>query len=319
MYLLIRGIVIFAALAPLVATAQVASASSPQDTGRVHRHKASLVPPPPPPAPEVVEPLPEALAPLTSADLPAQPPRVTFRDGVLTVDAQNSTLSDILKAIRTLVGAEFDPMPEVAERTVVHLSGSPNDVISGLLRGSAYGYVLISSQEDSSILQKVLLIAPEPVAGAKSAAVRAATSRPVPMPVPVFSEPAAVPASPLPTSPAPASNETASPVAELATTATVNPENVATPPKDPAAVSPTSFAQAQEILAATPLQQQGITLPDPVQFMERANQQNLANPDKTQQPMSSAGQYLQELYKLRVQQQPGQGATAQSSAAAPPQ
>jgi hypothetical protein len=314
MYLLIRGIVALVVLAPLMGTCQLATHmnAAAQASGRVHRHRASLVPPPPPP--EVVEPLPEPLAPLTPADLPAQPPRATYSNGVLTVDAQNSTLSDILKAIRTLTGAEFDPMPEVAERTAVHLSGSPNDVISGLLRGSAYGYVLVSSQEDSSILQKVLLIAPEPGAGAKSAAVRAATSRPVSMPMPAFSEPAPVPVSPVPTS-----NETASPVAESATTATANPETVAAPAKDSAAVSPTSLAQAQEILPATPLQQQGITLPDPVQIAERANQQSLANQDKGQPTMSGAGQYMQELYKLRLQQQPGQASAAQPSTAIPPQ
>lgn len=316
MYLLMRGVVIFAVLAPLGVTAQVAPAFTPQESSRVHRHKASLVPPPPP-APEIVEALPEAFAPLTSADLPPQPPRVTFKDGVLTVDAQNSTLSDILKAIRTLLGAEFDPMPEVAERTAVHLSGSPNDVISGLLRGSAYGYVLISSQEDSSILQKVLLIPPEPVAGAKPAAVRAGISRPVLVPVPAFSESAVAPASSALGSSAPVSNESASSVAEASTT-TAKAESAAAPLKTPAVAPPTSFAQVQEIMAGTPLQQQGITLPDPVQFMERANQQNLANPDKTQQPMSSAGQYLQELYKLRVQQQP-QGYSAPPSTAAPTQ
>jgi len=197
MYSLIRGIMVFAVLAPLTLTGQVASLHS-YENGRVQRRKAALVPPPLPEAPapavpEVVESLPMPLAPLTPAELPAQPPRVTYSKGVLTVDAQNSTLSDILKAISKTTGAEFDPMPEVAERTVVHLSGSAEEVVSGLLRGSTYGYVLISSQEDSAVLQKVLLVPPEPVKGAKPVSVRAMASRP--MPAPASIEPTVAPTS----------------------------------------------------------------------------------------------------------------------------
>jgi hypothetical protein len=228
------------------------------------------------------------LAPLTPAELPAQPPHVTFSKGILTVDAQNSTLSDILKAISKSTGAEFDPMPEAAERTVVHLSGSAEEVVSGLLRGSTYGYVLLSSQEDSAVLQKVLLIAPEPVKGAKPAVVRAAVSRPVP--TPASAEPAVAP--------------TAS-------------EPIPDPTAPPATVStaPSNSASLEEPTISFPRQQGGVTVPDPVQFIEHANQQAQASADKSQPQMSGAGQYMQELYKLRLQQQPGQASSAQPSSA----
>jgi hypothetical protein len=54
-------------------------------------------------------------------------------------------------------------------------------------------------------------------------------------------------------------------------------------------------------------------VPDPAQFIEHANQQNQQNPGQSQ--MSGVGQYMQELYKLRLQQQPGQASAAQPSSA----
>jgi hypothetical protein len=54
-------------------------------------------------------------------------------------------------------------------------------------------------------------------------------------------------------------------------------------------------------------------VPDPAQFIEHANQQSQQNPGQSQ--MSGAGQYMQELYKLRLQQQTGQASAAQPSSA----
>jgi hypothetical protein len=292
MQLLSRGIMVFAVLIPLTLTGQVASLHA-YEGGRIQRRKAALVPPPVPQAvaapaiPDVVEALPMPLAPLTPAEMPAQPPRVTYSKGVLTVDAQNSTLSDILKAISKSTGAEFDPMPEAAERTVVHLSGSADEVVSGLLRGSAYGYVLISSQEDSAVLQKVLLIPPEPAKGAKPTSVRAMVSRPIPSPA--STEPAEEPIS-------------SAPVPDV----TAPPATVSTAPSNSASLT-------EDPTISFPRQQGGVTVPDPAQFIEHANQQNQQNPGQSQ--MSGAGQYMQELYKLRLQQQPGQASSAQPSSA----
>jgi hypothetical protein len=246
------------------------------------------------------------LAPLTPAELPAQPPQVTYSKGVLTVDAQNSTLSDILKAISKSTGAEFDPMPEAAERTVVHLSGSPDDVVSGLLRGSAYGYVLVSSQEDSAVLQKVLLIPPEPVKGAKPVAVRAMASRPVPTPA----------STPTGTAPvvAPASTQAASPAGQ--TPAVVEPTASPATPSAELSNAATAAALADGPLISYPRQQGGVDVPDPAQFIQKVDEQAQINPSQSQQQMSGAGQYLQELYKLRMQQQPGQASSSQPSSGA---
>jgi hypothetical protein len=273
MYSLIRGVLVFAALAPLVAAGQVASLSSvgALDSDAVHK-RASLVPPP-----QIMEPLlsPQApLTPLTRGEMPAQPPRVTFSGGVLTVDSENSTLSDILLAVHQLTGADFEPMPQISERTAVHLSGSASDVVSDLLRGSQFGYVLISALENPDVLRTVVLIAKE--AGAASHTI------PLSMSARAMAEPLAAPTS----------------------SESVNPDSTA---------ATSSAPLATEQLPATTQQQ--IVLPDPVQVMERAN---LQNRDPSQTPVNPAAQYMQELYRLRLQQQ-NQTTSAQPSPASPQQ
>lgn len=310
---LIRGVVAFVVLAPLVATGQEAAPSNPSGHGRgaMYRHKASLVPPP---APETIEApsLPLPMAPMAPTEIPLQPPRVSFRAGVLTVDSQNSKLGDILKAIHTLTGTEFDPMPEIAERTAVHLVGSPGDVVSSLLRGSSYGYVLISSSDDSTILQKVMLIAAEPAAGATAAAMasgRPPATRPALPPSP-YAEPVAAPAASEPVAPAPAaeaaaaSPASANPAAATPNAIAANAAAAATPAatKD-AAVTTASDDPPKD--APNPATLQGIAMPDPVQFAAQPAQPKT---DSSGQPaMSAAGQYMQELYRLRVQQQSQNG------------
>jgi len=288
--------------------------ASGHSRGAMYRHKATLTPPP---APETVEApaLPMPMAPMVPTEMAIQPPRVSFRDGVLTVDSQNSKLSDILIAIHKLTGTEFDPMPEIADRTAVHLVGSPGDVVSGLLRGSSYGYVLISSAEDSTILQKVMLIAAEASSAAPtSAAGRMSASR-QPAPPPPAPEPVAEPepAAPAPDAAAAASSTSAS----AALPGAASPANPAAAPatKETASAATTATDDAPKD-APNPATQQGIVMPDPVQFAAQATPPKADS--SGQQPMSGAGQYMQELYKLRVQQQPGgQAAVVQPTAATP--
>src|ERR1700674_5207167 len=49
-----------------------------------------------------------ALPPPTLAQMPASPPQVSFQGGQLTISAQNSTLGDILKAVRTETNANIE-------------------------------------------------------------------------------------------------------------------------------------------------------------------------------------------------------------------
>ncbi|SPE25620.1 exported hypothetical protein [Acidobacteriia bacterium SbA2] len=87
------------------------------------------------------------------------PPQVSYQNGQLTIVAPNSTLGDILQAVRKQIGAEIE-IPDATDRVVTHLGpGTPGEVIAKLLNGSRFNYVLLSSSEDSSRLMRVVLVA----------------------------------------------------------------------------------------------------------------------------------------------------------------
>jgi hypothetical protein len=87
------------------------------------------------------------------------PPQVSYKNGQLTIVAPNSTLGDILQAVRKEIGAEIE-IPEATDRVVTHLGpGTPGEVIEKLLNGSRFNYVLLSSAEDSSRLTRVVVLA----------------------------------------------------------------------------------------------------------------------------------------------------------------
>src|SRR6266498_542611 len=91
---------------------------------------------------------------------PSSPPEVTLRGGQLTIFARNSTLGDVLNAVRTKTGASVDMPPASNERVVGQFGpGAPRDVMAQLLNGSHYDYVLLGSPSDPGALKKVVLTA----------------------------------------------------------------------------------------------------------------------------------------------------------------
>ena len=109
-------------------------------------------PPPPPPTPE---------------QGPSSPPDVTFQGGQLTIVARNSTMGDVLNAVRRRTGAAVE-MPAVSSERVVGQfgPGAPREVLAQLLNGSHYDYVLLGSPAEPGALKKIVLMArasgPEP-------------------------------------------------------------------------------------------------------------------------------------------------------------
>ena len=86
-------------------------------------------------------------------------PQVTYQDGQLTITATNSTLGDILRAVRKQTQAEID-IPDAKERVVTHLGPGPaREVIAELLNGSRFNYVLLGSAVDANALTRVVLVA----------------------------------------------------------------------------------------------------------------------------------------------------------------
>jgi hypothetical protein len=74
-------------------------------------------------------------------------PTVVFRDGQLTIDAQNSTLAEVLKLVAETGGATIDvPKGTGLDRIVDHDGPGPvPDVLARLLNGSGYDFIIVGS------------------------------------------------------------------------------------------------------------------------------------------------------------------------------
>ncbi len=89
---------------------------------------------------------------------PAVAPVVTFRDGLLTVQALNSNLSSVLTAIRNKTGIEFEGAENVSERVAISLGPAPEgEVLSAILAGSKYDFVAIGRPDSPGIVQRVII------------------------------------------------------------------------------------------------------------------------------------------------------------------
>jgi hypothetical protein len=91
--------------------------------------------------------------------IPATPPQVSYENGLLTIAAQNSTLGEILRAVRSVTGASVELPPNGApDRVVTQLGpGAPRDVLAVLLNGTAFNYVMLGSTSDPRAIASVVL------------------------------------------------------------------------------------------------------------------------------------------------------------------
>ncbi len=181
---LIGKVVAMAVLVSLCAVGQAAPASKPAGK-RSHASRSKK----PAAIKETPPPQPVAIPAMTPEQLPPEAPRVTYSNGLLTVDSQNATLGEIFGAIRRQTGLQLDSIAGFgSERVAAHFAGAPRDVISGLLDGSKYGYVLVGSATDAGAVQKVVLTTLAP-GGASPPTQTAANQRPTPPPPQVFTPP----------------------------------------------------------------------------------------------------------------------------------
>src|SRR5215467_16031566 len=139
--------------------------------GQVQRPSKAQTPLAPAPQPQVTQPTPASVQtappPPTPEQGPSSPPKVTFQAGQLTIEARNSTMGDVLNAVKQKTGAAVDMPGASSERVVGRFGpGAPRDVMAQLLNGSHYDYVLLGSPADPGALKKIVLIAraagPEP-------------------------------------------------------------------------------------------------------------------------------------------------------------
>ena len=93
------------------------------------------------------------------AENPVKPPTISWDGQQLTIDADNSTLSEILLGIRARTGASIDMPPSTgAEKVFVHLGPAPiREVLSSLLYGTDFDYVIQASDTDERGLRSVTL------------------------------------------------------------------------------------------------------------------------------------------------------------------
>lgn len=94
-------------------------------------------------------------APLPS-DQAATPPQVDLNNGKLKVDAHNSDLSTILQDVAAQSGMTVDGLSRNTRVFGIYGPGSPHDVISDLLAGAGYNFVMVGGQNGSVPRELVL-------------------------------------------------------------------------------------------------------------------------------------------------------------------
>jgi hypothetical protein len=94
---------------------------------------------------------------------PAPPPplMVTFQSGLLTITSNQATLSEVLFAVHQHTGAEIAiPAGAEQEKVVAALGPAPApEVLSRLLNGSKFNFLILSSVADPAVLDRVILTA----------------------------------------------------------------------------------------------------------------------------------------------------------------
>jgi hypothetical protein len=89
---------------------------------------------------------------------PANPPKISYANGSMTVTADNSSMSDILTAIEHATGAHLEGTQPDSERVFGTFGpGTPRQVLDSLLTGSRYDFILLDAVEDPGKLQRIIL------------------------------------------------------------------------------------------------------------------------------------------------------------------
>jgi hypothetical protein len=254
------------------------------------------------------------------AQAPAQPtpaprpavPVVLYKDGQLTIVAENVTLSEIMSALHSAMGTQIDlPAGASSERIWAHLGpASAHKVLSDLLGNTDLNYIIQGSPSVAGAIQSVTLSARAPDGapgkGSSSAspienalARRGGRVGPDTVPEP---EPAAAPEA----APAPQEAAAAAPSAPSSTPAATTPAAAqsadATPP---AAVDPPDTVDSHEPTAA------GLTPTGAPNVIPQTPQPSAGsfNPHPSPPPSMSTEQVVQQLanmYQQRRQMQQNQ-------------
>lgn len=120
-----------------------------------------------PPSPEPVQQVPQR-----PEQMPPVPAKVSYQNGLLTVQAPNSTLGDIFNGIRSRAGIQFEGGQGAGDRVALTMGPAPADeVLRALLTGSRFDYVIMGDPNNPDLVQRVILT---PRTGGPAGAVAAA-------------------------------------------------------------------------------------------------------------------------------------------------
>jgi hypothetical protein len=105
-------------------------------------------------------PTPPSLAP---EQMPSGPVIITYGNGELTIQALNSRLADVLRAVSRETGTSIEVPVEAIERVFGEFGPGPvANVLRSLLNGSHFNYVMVGRSDNPDALARVTLT-PKPV------------------------------------------------------------------------------------------------------------------------------------------------------------
>jgi hypothetical protein len=108
-------------------------------------------------------------------------PAARYKDGLLTIDAVNVTLAEVLELVARETGAVIDvPSGAGLERIVEHAGPAPaNEVLAQLLNGSRFNFVIVNSpQTPYEVVQVILSLRGTEAAPVPSVAASSVTTSP---------------------------------------------------------------------------------------------------------------------------------------------
>ena len=102
----------------------------------------------------------QSALPLSPEQMPPRPPKVTYSDGQLTIIAENSSLADILSAVRSQTGVVIDlPPGSGSDRVASRMGPGPaRDVLAALLNGSRFDYIMTGSPSNPAGVEHIILV-----------------------------------------------------------------------------------------------------------------------------------------------------------------
>jgi hypothetical protein len=93
------------------------------------------------------------------SDAPAQPAKVILRGGKLKVEAKNSDLTQILRDLANISGMNIKGLDEGPRIFGVYGPGDLREVLTNLLDGSGYNFIMVGSANDGA--PRELLLTPQ--------------------------------------------------------------------------------------------------------------------------------------------------------------